>query len=513
MFRCPQCKSSDGYSPGEKCLHCGYLENDQAVIDRVKGYMKTDRELMRCPRCTNPDAYTPGQPCLHCGYVEKDPQIIELTQNAQLQIPRSAFLRCPKCKNSDAYTPGEKCIHCGYLETNLLLVKRAKEIRYRILPLMRSLNFSDALKFMRGSIGQHSKYRPIEGALLEYEYAFTMLFSDNIKQIYALQNLYRVLAELGAALDKVLKNKSPNDNNRMVLTKLRNFTRVQYTKIKEEFNKQNWALTKKTLTSGYPSHARRKDYFQKGTTVTDVLGALNGMTSMGFKAASLLWNVSEAVLEGAGTVTGAGSFVLAPFSIAENVIRGKRDAKLEKQFRGTAMKAGETILDLSPEKQKQMLHDALNPNISSSEFAKKWGGRIDYGNVKAWNNAAETHQKGKRRRTKRVIATIVGTGLAIGAIVVTCGTAAVVLGVGATTMAVLKLGDSAKAMKNKRSKSEIREDAAKEILNSAITGEINAINLLGGLKIIKYPNHAKYLGFSDIYPSVVGDIKKYLNPA
>ena len=84
---------------------------------------------------------------------------------------------------------------------------------------------------------------------------------------------------------------------------------------------------------------------------------------------------------------------------------------------------------------------------------------------------------GKKRRTKRVVATVIGVSLAIGAIVVTCGTAAIVLGAGATTIAILKVGDSAGAMKNKMSKSEQREAAAKEIVNSAITGERNAINL------------------------------------
>jgi len=222
--------------------------------------------------------------------------------------------------------------------------------------------------------------------------------------------------------------------------------------------------------------------------------ALNGMTSTGFKAASLFWNVSEAVLSGVGTVTGAGSLILAPFSVAENIVRGRQDARLQKQFHGTAMKAGETILDLPPDKQKQMIADAINPNISSSQFAAKWGGRIDYKNVKVWRDAAETHRSGKNRRTKRAVATVIGGALAIGALIVTCGTAAIVLGAGATTIAVLKLGDSARAKQKKMSKSEMREGAAKEIVNSAITGEINAINLLGGLGIIKNPNHAKYLG-------------------
>jgi len=96
--------------------------------------------------------------------------VIPPGKNAQLQIPRSAFLRCPRCKNSDAYTPGEKCLHCGYMETSALLIKRASEFRYRIIPLITARDFSAALK-TRSYTGSRKKYDPIAGALLEYEYA------------------------------------------------------------------------------------------------------------------------------------------------------------------------------------------------------------------------------------------------------------------------------------------------------------------------------------------------------
>jgi Zn finger protein HypA/HybF involved in hydrogenase expression len=498
--------------PGEECLHCGYLEQKQSVINTARQQMKTDRAKASCPRCNCPDAYTPGQPCLHCQYLEKDPQIIEMTLNAQLQIPRSALLRCPKCKNPDTYTPGENCMACGFKETNALLIKRSQEFRYRIIPLMPARDFISSLK-TRSYTRSRSKYNPIAGALLEYEYAFTLLFSDNITQIQSLQNFYRVLQTLGTALNTVLKAKSVNDHNRTLLLALKSLTQKQFDALKQEFNKHNWALAKRVTPSHYPKHVQKKDYFQKATVVGDVLGALNGLTSTGFKAATLFWNISEAVLSGAKTTTTAGSLILAPFSVAENIVRGRRDAKLQKQFHGTAMKAGETILDLPVAKQKQMIADAINSNISSSQFASKWGGRIDYNNVKSWRDASDTHKKGKNRRTCRAVATVVGAALTVGAVVVTCGTAAIVLGGGATTISVLKVGDSARAQKKKMSKSEIRENAAKEIVNSAMTGEINAINLLGGLGIIEDPNHAKYLGFSDIYPVVVKEMKEFLNPA
>ncbi len=245
MFRCPRCKSPDGYFPGEKCLHCGYKEKNRLVINRAVHEMQSDTAWARCPQCKSPDAYTPGEPCLHCRYVETDPQVIEYCRNAQLQIPRSAFLRCPRCKNPDAYTPGEKCLHCGYLERNRILVQRAKEFRYRIIPLMPSRDLTEMLKF-RCSLGQLKKYRPVEGALLEYEYAFALLFSPKIRQVEALQNFYRVLARLGKALVKLLKNSRLSDHNRAVLTRLEQLNRNQFDALKEEFAKNNWAL-KKTL--------------------------------------------------------------------------------------------------------------------------------------------------------------------------------------------------------------------------------------------------------------------------
>lgn len=106
------------------------------------------------------------------------------------------------------------------------------------------------------------------------------------------------------------------------------------------------------------------------------------MASIGFNAVNRIWEISEAVLSGVGTVTTGVGFVLAPFSIAENIIRGKRDKKLQKQCHGTAMKTGETILDLPEKKQIQMIKDAIDPKIPSSDFAKKWGGPINYQNVK-----------------------------------------------------------------------------------------------------------------------------------
>lgn len=86
-------------------------------------------------------------------------------------------------------------------------------------------------------------------------------------------------------------------------------------------------------------------------------------------------------------------------------------------------------------------------------------------------------------------------------------------GAGATAIAVLKVSDSGFNMGKKLSKSKKRTGAAKEIINSAVTVELNTIHLLGGLGIIKDPNHAKYLGFSDIYPCAVKEVKIYLNPA
>ncbi len=474
--------------------------------------MQSDTAWARCPQCKSPDAYTPGEPCLHCRYVETDPQVIEYCRNAQLQIPRSAFLRCPRCKNPDAYTPGEKCLHCGYLERNRILVQRAKEFRYRIIPLMPSRDLTEMLKF-RCSLGQLKKYRPVEGALLEYEYAFALLFSPKIRQVEALQNFYRVLARLGKALVKLLKNSRLSDHNRAVLTRLEQLNRDQFDALKEEFAKNNWALKKISLVHHYPPHTRKKDYFEKCTLVGDVLSALNGAASVGFKAANLLWGVAQSTMDTAGTVTTVGGLILAPFSVAENIARRKRDLRLKRQFQGTALKAGQTILDLPKNEQEKMIREAMNPRISGADFAKKWGGRIDYNNVRTWNEAAKVHRKGARRRAIRAGATVVGAGLALAACIFTCGTAAIVLGAGAATISVLKVGDSAKARVKKMSKSEKRTAAAREIVNSAMTGEINAINLLGGLDILKDPNHAKYIGFSDIYPKVVEDLKKYLNPA
>lgn len=188
--------------------------------------MLTHQAYGRCPRCKSPDVYTPGEACLHCEYVEKNPQIIEMTKTAPLKIPRAALLRCPKCKTTDIYTPGEKCLACNYLEKDPKISKLGKELRYRIIPLIKSYDFCETLKTRKGTRSR-GKYDPIAGALLEYEYAFTLLFNDRTLQIKALQNLYRILSNLDTALDKVLvKNKSVNDHNRNLLNKIKSSTQL-----------------------------------------------------------------------------------------------------------------------------------------------------------------------------------------------------------------------------------------------------------------------------------------------
>ncbi|MEE2902654.1 MAG: hypothetical protein VYC39_09995 [Myxococcota bacterium] len=515
MFVCPNCQSLDVYTPGEACIHCRYIEEDKEVLDNAFIVSHSQAALGGCPRCKSHEKLVPGTACLECGYLETDRQRIHLALEAQRAIPRAILTRCPKCKNFDGYGIGDSgelsCFHCGYVESDPLIIRRFQELRYRLRPLMRQRNF-DLEIHVRRVIGSKKKYQKLLGLLLDYEYGFSLLFDEKLVHLRTLQNLYRILTEILQACTELLDDGICAKNQKLV-TALKNTAELQLRNMTAEFAKKSWATEADNLRPNYPAHTKiATDYFAKLTKVGDTLACLNGMAASAFPVANIFWEIARAA-NAAAQVTKIGTVVLAATGAAENAIRARRDAKLAATFIEETQKAGETILDLPDDKQAEMFADAINGALSSDEFSKKWGSPVNYRHIKAWNDAAGTHLKGKRRREARVAANVIGGSLTAGSIIVTCGGVALILATGATLITVLKVNDQIAAKMDKRDAASRRKAAAASIVTAAAHGEENSIQLLRALELLDEPESAKYLIFSDIYVPVFEKLEEYLNPA